>query len=66
MLTDRRDDCLFDGVCIQHPNGSRDGFEISNAEGCAVRDSVIAVGGDAITTEGATVVTNGVREDGSC
>jgi uncharacterized protein (DUF433 family) len=66
VLTDRRDDCLFDGVCIQHPNGSRDGFEISNAEGCAVRDSVIAVGGDAITTEGATVVTNGVREDGSC
>jgi hypothetical protein len=66
VLAERRDDCLFDGVCIDHPRGSRDGIDVSNAEGCTVRNSIISVGGDPITTKDATVVTNGVREDGSC
>jgi hypothetical protein len=66
VLANRRDDCLFDGVCIHHPQGSRDGIDVSHADGCTVRDSTIAVSGDPITTEAATVVTNGVREDGSC
>lgn len=62
----RRDDCLFDGLCIDHQRGSRDGIAVSYAEGCVIRDSTINVSGDPITTEGATVVTNRVRTDGSC
>jgi hypothetical protein len=66
ILTNRRDDCLFDGLCIDHQRGSRDGIAVFHAKGCTVRDSTIDVTGDPITTEGATVVTNRVRTDGDC
>jgi hypothetical protein len=66
VLNNSRDDCLLDEVCIHHPEGSRVGVEVERAKGCTVRDSIIAVSGDTIKTEDATVVTNRVREDGSC
>jgi len=61
-----RDDCTFENICVSHPEGSRDGVRVESAEGCAVRDATIAVGGDAVVTEEATVETSGVRTDGSC
>ncbi|UPV74355.1 hypothetical protein M0R89_17700 [Halorussus limi] len=61
----RRDDCRFERVCIQH-GGSRDGMAFADAEGCAVRNSTIDVGGEAIRTENATVTKRSVRTDGSC
>lgn len=66
IRTTDRDDCMFENLCIHHPEGSRDGIRVANAEGCEVRDSTIAVGGETITTAGASVTTDGVREDGSC
>ncbi|WP_135852533.1 hypothetical protein [Halorussus salinus] len=61
----RRDDCRFERVCIQH-GGSRDGIAVENADGCAVRNSTIDVGGEAIRSEEASVTTRGVRTSGSC
>ncbi|WP_158056467.1 hypothetical protein [Halorussus halophilus] len=66
ILTTRRDDCLFDRLCLHQPNGKRDGIAIMHADGCTVRDSTIAVGGRAITTEGARVRQLRVRRQGSC
>jgi hypothetical protein len=60
-----RDDCRFERVCIQH-GGSRDGITLRDAEGCAVRNSTIDVGGEAIQTENATVERRSLRTDGSC
>jgi len=61
-----RDDCTFENVCLSHPEGSRDGVRIESAEGCAVRNATIAVGGDAVVAEDASVETSGVRTEGSC
>lgn len=66
ILNARRDDCLFDSLCIDHQRGARDGIAVSRAEGCVVRDSTIDVTGDPLTTEEARVVTRRVRTDGSC
>ncbi len=61
-----RDDCVFENICVSHPEGSRDGVLVESAEGCAVRNATIAVGGDAVVGEDATVETTAVRTDGSC
>ncbi|WP_115863630.1 hypothetical protein [Halorussus litoreus] len=66
VMTTRRDDCQFEGLCITHSEGSRNGIGVNTAEGCSVRNSTIAVSGEAITTEDATVETEGVRTGGSC
>lgn len=66
VLATRRDDCLFDGLCVEHPEGSRDGVAVTDAEGCTIRNSTIDVSGEAITADDATVVTDRVRTDGSC
>ncbi|UPW00393.1 hypothetical protein M0R88_18040 [Halorussus gelatinilyticus] len=65
VRTARRDDCRFERVCIQH-GGSRDGIAVEDASGCAVRNSTIDVGGEAIRTEDANVTTRGLRTSGSC
>ena len=61
-----RNDCLFEEICIQHPEGSRDGISVSHAAGCVVQDSTINVSGDAITTTDATVATDNLRMNESC
>ncbi|WP_132060438.1 right-handed parallel beta-helix repeat-containing protein [Halorussus amylolyticus] len=61
-----RDNCTFENICIRHASGSRDGVFVTDAEGCAVRDSLIAVSGRTITTRDANVRTNGNRRNGSC
>lgn len=66
MQVEGRDDCVFENICIQHPEGSRDGIRVVDAEGCKVRDSTIAVGGETIVTASASVDTESLREDGSC
>lgn len=66
VRANRRDDCLFEDICIQHPDGLRDGISVSHATGCAVRDSTIDVSGETITTTDATVVTASLQTDGSC
>lgn len=66
VMTTWRDDCLFENVCVTHPRGSRDGVGVTGAEGVIVRDSVIDVSGEPITSENAEVVTEGVRTSGSC
>jgi hypothetical protein len=66
VRANRRDDCRFEGLCIRHPDGERDGISISHAEACSVRDSTIDVTGEAIRSEDATVETTGLRTDGSC
>lgn len=66
ILATRRDDCLFDGLCLHQPKGKRDGLVVTRADGCTVRDSTISVGGRAITTEGARVQQLRVRRQGRC
>ncbi|USZ68086.1 right-handed parallel beta-helix repeat-containing protein [Halorussus salilacus] len=66
VRVDRRDDCVFENVCIGHDRGSRDGVAVSGAQGCAVRDSTIDVPGATIATDEATVKTSRVRERGGC
>jgi len=66
VRANRRDDCRFEGLCIHHPDGERDGISISHAEACSVRDSTIDVTGEAVRSEDAAVETIGVRTDGSC
>ena len=66
VLAEGRNGCVFENVCIQQREGSRDGIRVVDAKDCAVRDSTIAVSGDAIITEGASVKTSNVRKDGSC
>jgi hypothetical protein len=61
-----RDDCRFEGLCIDHQRGSRDGVRVLDAAGCAVRNSTIDVSGETVVTEDATVATDGLRTDGSC
>ena len=64
--TTRRDDCRFERVCVDHPEGSRHGVSVAGAEGCAVRDATLDVSGEPIHSENATVETARVRTDGSC
>lgn len=61
-----RNDCLFEKVCIQHPDGSRDGISVSHVTECTIQNSTINVSGDAISTTDATVITDNLRTDGSC
>lgn len=66
ILTTRRNDCVFDGLCIDHQHGHRDGFDVTGAKRCVVRDSTIDVTGEPIRSDDATVVTRRVRTDGHC
>ncbi|WP_135829001.1 hypothetical protein [Halorussus halobius] len=66
VMATRRDGCLFEDLCIDHQEGSRDGVAVTAAEGVTIRNAAIDVTGEAITSEDATVETEDVRTDESC
>nr|WP_240147556.1 right-handed parallel beta-helix repeat-containing protein [Halorussus sp. JP-T4] len=66
IRVNRRDDCTFENICVQHPKGDRDGLLVAEADGCSVSDSTIDVSGDAVVVDEATVKTERLRRNGSC
>ncbi|WP_435174340.1 hypothetical protein [Halorussus sp. AFM4] len=66
IRVNERDDCTFENLCVQHPEGDRDGLLVEEADGCSVTDATIDVSGEAVVTEEATVATERLRRNGSC
>ena len=66
VRVNRRDDCTFENICVQHPKGDRDGVLVAEADGCSITDATIAVSGETIVTEEAMVATDRLRTTGSC
>lgn len=61
-----RDDCLFEQLCINQPAGNRTGIGITRSSGCTLRDSTIDVSGTPVTTDDASVTTDGLVTSGEC
>ena len=66
VRVDQRDDVDFRNVCVQQPEGERDGALVQHTDGVSIRDSTIAVAGKAIRTTDAKVSTKNLRTKGNC
>jgi hypothetical protein len=66
IMLNGRNGSQVSNVCIQQPNGSRGGVYLGNSSNCAVSDSTINVGGQAITMSGSSADTSNITHSGTC